>query len=106
MNVKRWFPLACLLLLSCYAHRDDTTGSMRQLVATRLDISYNDSKPNATLKDFGCDELDFVELTMENEDTYLVTISDEELRTLGGMKGWHSLTVLDLADLARGRIKQ
>ena len=96
--------LLCLLLVGCGVYRDDTTGTMRQIVAEHLGISYNDAKPDATLNDLGCDELDVVELIMEIENSFSVTITDNEFEVLGGMDGWGTISVLDLANLVRGKV--
>jgi acyl carrier protein len=94
-----------LLTLGCGVQRDDTTTTMRQLVSTQLGITYDNAKPEATLAKLGCDDLDFVELIMEIEESFDISISEEELDTLGGAAGWQAISVLDLANLVRKKRK-
>ena len=98
--------LFCLLLFfalvaGCGVHRDDTTGTTRRIVSEQLGISYDDAKAHTTLGKLGCDDLDVVELVMELEESFDITISDDEFDALGGTKGWQSISVLDLANLVR-----
>lgn len=95
--------LVALCFAGCRVYRDDTTGTMRQLVARCLEVSYDEVRPEETLKDLNCDELDFVELVMEIEDGFSVSISDAEIEALGGTGGWEEITVLDLANLVRNK---
>lgn len=92
-------------VLGCM-QRDDTTGTMRQIVAKQMNVSYDAVMAESTLQQLGCDELDAVELVMEIEDAFHITISDAEFQTLGGEKGWQGITVLELANLVRGKKRQ
>ena len=96
--------LVCSLLVGCGVVHDDTTGTMRQIVSEHMGTSYDAAKPDATLKELGCDELDVVELIMQIEESFSVKITDEEFDSLGGMNGWEEITVLDLADMVRGKV--
>ena len=89
------------LVTGCGVHRDDTTGTTRRIVSEQLGISYDDAKAHTTLGNLGCDDLDVVELIMELEDSFDITISDVEFDNLGGKKGWQSISILDLANLVR-----
>lgn len=94
-----------LVVAGCGVHRDDTTATMRQLVSKQLGISYDDAEPDTTLGKLGCDDLDVVELIMEIEDSFNITISDDEFDSLGGTEGWQAISVLDLANLVRKKIQ-
>jgi acyl carrier protein len=99
--------LTIILLIAavsgCGVKRDDTTGATRQLTAELLGVNYSDVKPTTTLGDLGCDDLDVVELIMEMEESFDISITDDEFEALGISKGWSSVTILQLADLARSK---
>lgn len=95
--------LICIVLCGCEATRDDTTGAMRQLISTQMGIPYEQVKPEASLKDLNFDDLDAIELILEIEDAFSITITDEEIDSLGEKGNWFSITVLDLADLVRDK---
>lgn len=99
------FILLLTLVSGCNVRRDDTTGATRQLVAGLLGVDYSDVTPTTTLGELGCDELDVVELVMEMEESFDISFTDQELESLRGSSGWNSVTILQLANLARTKRK-
>ncbi|XZE35647.1 acyl carrier protein [Pirellulaceae bacterium SH501] len=97
------FLLVLIVVTGCGVTRDDTTGATRQIVANLLGVNYSDVKPTTTLGELGCDDLDIVELIMEMEETFHISITDDEFESLGTTKDWSSVTILQLADLARSK---
>jgi acyl carrier protein len=98
--------ISVLLLLTtqgCGVTRDDTTGATRQIVSNLLGVNYSDVKPTTTLGELGCDELDIVELIMEMEETFDISISEDEFDSLGTPNDQKSVTILELANLARSK---
>lgn len=51
--------------------------SVNNILASTLYISYDEIKPDSNLKDLGADSLDAVEIIMEIEKEFDITISDE-----------------------------
>lgn len=97
------FLLGLIVVTGCGVTRDDTTGAIRQIVANLLGVNYSDVKPTTTLGELGCDDLDIVELIMEMEETFHISITDDEFELLGTTEDWSSVTILQLADLARSK---
>lgn len=83
--------------------RDDTTGTVRQIVSRQLGVSYEEADSHTTLGDLNADELDVVELIMELEDSFSIIILDDDFKTLGPRNDWEKTTVLDLAEIVRSK---
>jgi len=98
--------LVLIVVIGCGVTRDDTTGATRQIVSNLLGVNYSDVKPTTTLGELGCDDLDIVELIMEMEDTFDISITEEEFESLGTSKDWSRVTILQLANLARSKRKR
>jgi hypothetical protein len=81
--------LVLLATPSCGVKRNDTTGATRQIVSNLLRANYSDVKPTTTLGELGCD----------------VSISEEEFESLGTSNDRQSVTILELANLARSKRK-
>jgi acyl carrier protein len=101
--LPRFIPLALLSVAvsGCGVARDDTTAATRQIASSLLGVNYSDVKPTATLSDLGCDDLDVVELIMEMEEAFDISITEADLESLNAPKGLGSVTILELANLAR-----
>jgi acyl carrier protein len=97
--------LALVFVSGCGVTRDDTTGTTRQIASNLLGVDYSYVKPTTTLGELGCDELDVVELIMELEETFDISITDDEFESLGTSRDWSHVTILQLANLARGKRK-
>lgn len=97
--------LLLLTTLGCGVTRDDTTGATRQIVSNHLGVNYSDVKPTTTLGELGCDDLDIVELIMEMEEAFDISISEDELDSLSTSNDPKSVTILELANLARSKRK-
>ncbi len=97
--------LVLIVVTGCGVTRDDTTGATRQIVSNLLGVNYSDVNPTTTLGELGCDDLDVVELIMEMEETFDISITDYEFEALGTSKDWSRVTILQLANLARSKRK-
>jgi acyl carrier protein len=70
-------------------------GALISVIAIRLDISESKIKPESSFKDdLGADSLDLVELAMELEDVFRVTVSDDDAENFK--------TVQDVIDYLKG----
>lgn len=95
--------LLCLAVCGCFLERDDTTGSVRQVIAAQLGLPYDSVKPDSTMIELQCDDLDVVELIMVLEEAFSVKISDAEFESLSDGNDWHEISILDLANLVRSK---
>ena len=66
---------------------DDTTTTMRQIVSRQISASYDPTKTDATFGELNFDELDIMELVIQIEETFFVSISNKEFTSLGGENG-------------------
>lgn len=57
---------------------------VRKIMAALLGISQDKLTDSTSLQDLGADELDFVELIMELEETFDITITEERAEKLAG----------------------
>ncbi|MHB8956694.1 MAG: phosphopantetheine-binding protein [Pirellulaceae bacterium] len=105
--IPKLVPFIVLLaaISGCDVKRDDTTGATRQLAAEILGVDYSDVKPTTTLGDLGCDDLDVIELVMRMEESFDISFTDDDLESLSSSSGWKSVTILQLANLARSKRK-
>jgi len=90
--------------------KDTTTiDQVCQLTATMMGVDRSKVNSQSSLGDFGADELDFVELIMELEETFDVRISDDEAERMLGSKDWkqgmNKVTMEKLAALVEKRKK-
>lgn len=80
---------------------DATVAQVCATTAEMFDVQPDEVTPETSLADLEADELDFVELVMELEDRFNVTIDDEVVEDLTGTSDWRqgmpSLTMTQLA---------
>lgn len=93
--------------------KDPIVTKVCSVVAMQMGVEASKVSERTSMADLGADELDLVELVMELEDEFKITISDEGLNNLAGEGGpnligndsWKkrasNVTVATLADLVR-----
>ena len=74
-----------------------------RLFRGKFSVSYDAAKPDATSGKLNFDELDIVELIIQIEETFFVSISNEEFTSLCGEDGCEAITVLCLAELMQAK---
>ena len=67
-------------------------------LANKLDINEEEISFTSSIRDLGADSLDFLEMIMDAEKTYNITIEDEEAEMLG--------TITDLSKLICEKLYQ
>lgn len=86
-----------------------TTERIQQIVAEQMGVDRAKLTGQTSLGDLGADELDFVELVMELEEEFDVSIPDESAEQLMGSKDWEqgmkNVTLAKLATLVDERKK-
>lgn len=74
-----------------------------KIVSEQMGVPLASVTPKTSLGDLSADELDFVELIMELEESFSITISDAKADTLtgnqGGQKGIDKVTIEKLSEL-------
>ena len=85
--------------------KDPIVAKVCSVVAKQMGVEASKVSERTSMADLGADELDLVELVMELEDEFKITISDEAITNLTGndewQKGASKLTVANLADIVR-----
>lgn len=80
-----------------------TIDRVRKIVSEQMGVALEKVTPKTSLGDLGADELDFVELIVELEESFSVTISDTKVEALTGtsdwQKGMHNVTIEKLSTL-------
>lgn len=62
---------------------------IREIIAEKLDIDGDRINPETTFEELRIDSLDMVEIVMDLEDTFDITIEpDEEMTTVGDLVGY------------------
>jgi acyl carrier protein len=82
--------------------QESTTNQVQELFAKQMGVKLESVSSSTTLGDVGADELDFVELVMELEEKFDVSIPDDRAEQLAGgdmQKGLGKVTVGKLAGL-------
>jgi|GEM_PF-6180708 len=82
------------------ADQSATTEQVCRMTAVLMNVPPKSVKPNTTLGELGADELDFVELVMELEEHFNVTIPDESSDQLLGSDGEAGLNQVTMSKLA------
>jgi acyl carrier protein len=81
----------------------DTVAQVCRITAELMGANVADIKPSTSLADLGADELDMVELIMELEEHFGVSIPDEAITDLTGDDDWQvgidRLTMSKLAEI-------
>jgi len=74
-----------------------------RIAAELFGLNASDIKPSTSLGDLGADDLDVVELIMELEDRFDVSIPDKAITDVTGIDNWQAginrLTMAKLADI-------
>ena len=65
-----------------------TLDEVRTIVAEQMGVELGELTPTTSLGELGADELDFVELVMELEERFNITIPDEEVAQMMGTDDW------------------
>jgi acyl carrier protein len=80
-----------------------TIERVRKIVSEQMGVSLDKIMPTTSLGDLAADELDFVELIMELEESFSITISDDKAEALTGnadwQKGMNNVTIEKLSTL-------
>jgi acyl carrier protein len=91
-------------------HSGSTTERICAMTAELLSVDRAKLSGQTSLAELGADELDFVELVMEIEEEFDVTIPDDTAESLLGSKDWQqgmkNVTLAKLAALVDERRKQ
>ncbi len=70
-------------------------------------VALEEVTPKTTLGDLAADELDFVELIMELEESFSITISDAHAEAMTGTSDWkkgmNKVTIEELSTLVNDR---
>lgn len=74
-------------LLFCHSATMTRPPQCDRLFRGKFSVSYDAAKPDATSGKLNFDELDIVELIIQIEETFFVSISNEEFTSLGGEDG-------------------
>ena len=82
------------------APQGSTTAQVCRIAAELMNIPASSVKPSTSLGDLNADELDFVELVMELEEHFNITISDETGDQLLGTNREAGLNQVTMAKLA------
>ena len=76
--------------------RQEIEKKVNDVLVDKLGIGYSDVKPDAQLEqDFGADSLDAVEIVMELEREFYITVTDDEAES---MASWKVSDVYDLVE--------
>ena len=85
----------------------DTLSVVREITAAQMGVDVNQIQPSTSLGELGADELDIVELVMELEEEFDVSIPDEAIENVTGSQTWSDgadrLTIRKLAEIVEGR---
>jgi len=85
--------------------KDPIVAKVCGIVANQMGVEASKVSEHTSMADLGADELDLVELVMELEDEFKITISDDAITKLTGNNEWQKgaskLTVASLADIVR-----
>ena len=85
------------------AQEHDTVVQVCRIAAELLGVNAADVEPSTSLGELGADELDTIELIMELEDHFDVTIPDEAISDVTGDDDWQTgtdrLTMVKLAEI-------
>jgi acyl carrier protein len=80
-----------------------TVNRVRKIVSEQMGVEIDRLSPTTSLGDLAADELDFVELIMEIEDSFSITIPDDVAEELTGNRDWQqgmrNVTIQKLANL-------
>lgn len=82
--------------------RDDTTGSVCQIVTGCLSLEHDDVQAQSTLGELGCTKAQFACIVKEMEEFFSVTISmEDDPRIDVTNDAWKEIRVIDLAEIVR-----
>ena len=85
---------------------DSTVDRVCKITTELLGVTASSVTAATSLGDLGADELDFIELLMEIEDQFEITISDEAIENVTGTDDWQegmkNVTMRDLAGIIDG----
>jgi acyl carrier protein len=88
---------------SSAANASHTIDRVRKIVSEQMRVALEKVTPKTSLGDLAADELDFVELIMELEESFSITISDTNAEALTGtsdwQKGMNNVTIERLSSL-------
>lgn len=81
---------------------DSTVDQVCTITAELLGVDRSQVNSETSLADLGADELDFVELIMELEDRFNITIGDDAAEKMMGTKNWRQgMANVTMSKLAR-----
>ena len=88
---------------------DPVLAKVCEITSEQMGVNASRVTGETSLADLGADELDVVELVMELEDEFKITIPDEAITTISGSEKWEpaakKLTMAKLAEIVRGAKK-
>ena len=80
-----------------------TIDTVCEITAKQLNVDRSKVKPETSLGDLGADDLDFVELVMELEERFDITIPDDAAQQMTGTDDWQrvraTITMSKLASM-------
>lgn len=86
---------------------DKPIDQVRKIVAELFGVDPSKVKPTTTMGDLGADDLDFVELVMELEEAFDITIEDSDLEKGAGtpefLVGMKKISIQKLAEIVEAR---
>ena len=81
----------------------DTLSVVKEITAAQMGLDAAEIQPSTSMADLGADELDIVELVMELEEEFDVSIPDEAIENVTGSQTWvngaDKLTMEKLAEI-------
>ena len=93
-----------------FASSSQTIERIRRIVSEQMGVRLTNVTPKTSLGDLAADELDFVELIMELEESFSITISDDKLEELTGNQDWqkrmNNLTIEMISELVNDLTKE
>ncbi len=92
------------------AKKHPTLEKISTIIANQMGVDKVKLQGTTSLADLGCDELDYVELIMEFEDKFDISISDERAEELLGAKDWNlgmkNVTLAKLANMVDAELSR
>jgi len=80
-----------------------TMDRVRRIVSRQMNVPMENITPSTSLEHLGADDLDLIELIMEFEDSFSITIPDDALELDGNR--WQRLTIEKLSELVDRQVK-
>ena len=91
-----------LIWLAGCVHRDDTTATVRHIIADHMEMDLDSVTAESTLGDLGCSEIEVAKLVVKLMEHFSIGITSDDIDALAGDdESWESVTVLDIANFVR-----